>query len=69
MIVKFIPMYKQIKVGDEVVTSGMDKIFFYGVKVGKVIEINERGSYKIAVIKTYADLSHPKYFWVVLNSE
>jgi len=69
MIVKFIPMHKQIKVGDEVVTSGMDKIFFYGVKVGKVIKIEERGSYKVAVIKTYASLSHPKYFWVVLNSE
>ena len=65
MVVKFIPMHKMIKVGDEVVTSGMDKIFFYGIKVGKVIKVKERGSFKVAVVKPYADLSHPKYFWVI----
>ena len=69
MKVKFIPMHKQIKVGDEVVTSGMDNIFFYGIKVGKVLKIKERGSYKVAEIKPYADLSHPKYFWVILNGD
>ncbi|WP_281951240.1 rod shape-determining protein MreC [Nitrosophilus kaiyonis] len=68
MKVKFIPMHKQIKVGDEVVTSGMDNIFFYGIKVGKVIKIKERGSYKVAEIKPYADISHPKYFWVIINN-
>ena len=64
MIINFIPMYKNIKVGDEVVTSGLDKIFFYGVKVGKVLKIEKRGGYKIAFIKPYANLLHPRYFWV-----
>ncbi len=68
MVVKFIPMYKNIKIGDEVVTSGMDNIFFYGIKVGKVIKIESMGSYKVAIVKPYADLANPRYFWIVLNS-
>ncbi len=68
MTVKFIPMHKEIKIGDEVVTSGMDNIFFYGVKVGVVEKIKTRGSYKVAVIRPYAETLDSRYFWVVLKS-
>lgn len=64
MVVKFIPMYKNVKIGDEVITSGLDNIFFYGVKVGKVLKVEKRGGYKIAIIKPYADILNPRYFWV-----
>jgi len=65
MVVKFIPMYKNIKIADEVVTSGMDNIFFYGIKVGRVVKIKTVGGYKNAVIMPYANLSNPRYFWIV----
>lgn len=64
MIVRFIPMYKNIKIGDEVVTSGLDNIFIYGIKVGKVLKVQKRAGYQVAIIKTYANLLHPRYFWV-----
>jgi len=67
--VEFIPLYKRVKIGDEVVTSGMDKIFIYGIKVGKVVKVDNIGSFKVALVKPYANLSHPKYFWVILNED
>ncbi len=36
--VKFIPVWADINVGDEVITSGMDNIFYEGLRVGKVVE-------------------------------
>ncbi|BCD59843.1 MULTISPECIES: rod shape-determining protein MreC [unclassified Nitratiruptor] len=64
-IVKYIPNYEHIHVGDEVVTNGLDGIFVYGIKVGRVVEIKHEGSYKIAKVRNYADLSHPRFFWLM----
>jgi len=65
MIVKFIPKWYEISVGDKVVTSGLDKIFFADLPVGVVESIDEENSYKIATIKTYNDIFHPKTFFLV----
>ncbi len=54
LFVKFIPVWADIKIGDEVVTSGMDNIFYEGLKVGQVVEIKELPDMKIATIKPYA---------------
>ncbi|WP_200763729.1 rod shape-determining protein MreC [Nitrosophilus alvini] len=67
MEVKFIPMWKEIKVGDEVITSGLDMIFFHGIKVGKVARIKKSGSYKTALVRTYADILSPRYFTLILS--
>ena len=37
--VKFIPIWANINIGDEVITSGLDNIFYEGLRVGKVVEI------------------------------
>lgn len=65
MIVKFIPKWYKIKVGDAVVTSGLDAIFFADVPVGIVTKIEVRSSYTVAYIKTYSDIFHPKTFFLI----
>ncbi len=65
MVVKYIPNYEKIQVGDEVVTNGLDTIFPYGIPVGEVMKIWQEGSYKVARVKTYAALEHPRFFWLI----
>jgi rod shape-determining protein MreC len=52
-------------VGDKVRTSGLDNIFFTNTPVGVVTKIEIKSSYKIAHIRTYADIYHPKTFFLV----
>lgn len=65
LIIKFIPQWLNPKVGDEVVTSGLDGIFFAGVEVGKVYEIIDENLYKSAVIKPYFDQNIPAFLYVI----
>jgi rod shape-determining protein MreC len=69
MIIKFIPKWHQIKEGDKVTTSGLDNIFFAGLPVGIVTKVDVQSAYKIAYIKTYADLFHPKVFFLINSTE
>ncbi|MFW3375458.1 rod shape-determining protein MreC, partial [Aliarcobacter butzleri] len=62
--VKFIPIWSDINVGDEVITSGMDNIFFEGLKVGKVLEVSEQANMKVATIKPYVNALKKKYFYI-----
>ncbi len=63
VVVKYIPIWSEIKVGDEIITSGMDNIFFQGLKVGKVIKINRFPDMQVAEIKPYANVLEKKYFY------
>jgi len=65
MVVKFIPKWNKIKKGDKVYTSGLDKIFFINLPVGVVTDIEVQSAYKIAHIKTYSDIYHPKTFFLI----
>ena len=67
MLVKFIPKWSDIKVGDEVLTSGLDSIFFAYIPVGVVDKVEVESSYKVAHIKTYADVLHPDYFYLITD--
>ena len=69
MVVKFIPKWHKIKVGDKVITSGLDNIFFANVPVGKVTKVDLQSSYKVAHIKTYNDIFHPKTFFLINNAK
>ncbi|MCR8710848.1 rod shape-determining protein MreC [Aliarcobacter butzleri] len=62
--VKFIPIWSDINIGDEVITSGMDNIFFEGLKVGKVLEVSEQANMKVATIKPYVNALKKKYFYI-----
>ncbi len=65
MIVKYIPSWMKLKNGDEVYTSGLDGIFYEGVKVGQVQNIIKEESYISAVVKPYAKVAVPGYFHIV----
>jgi len=65
MKVKFIPRWSDIKMGDEVVTSGIDNIFFANIPVGVIEHVEEVGNYKVAYIKSYADILHPDYLYLI----
>ena len=54
-----------IKVGDEVITNGLDGIFFTGLKVGKVVKIlNNNQNYKEAIVSPYAKQNIQQYYYV-----
>ncbi len=63
MLIKFIPIWSEIKKGDEVITSGMDNIFFEGLKVGRITEITTLPDMKIATLRPYANVLEKKYFY------
>jgi rod shape-determining protein MreC len=67
MIIKFIPKWHNVQVGDKVVTSGLDDIFFSKVPVGIVTNVEVQSAYTVAHIKTYSDIFHPKTFFLVNN--
>jgi rod shape-determining protein MreC len=69
MIVKFIPKWHKIKKGDKVLTSGLDNIFFAGLPVGIVTKVDIHSAYKVAYIKTYADVFHPKVFFLIEDAK
>jgi len=65
MVVRYIPSWMSIEIGDEVMTSGLDGIFFAGVKVGVVTDVKTVHAYKEAVIKPYFNSLNPRYFYVI----
>ncbi len=65
MIIKFIPKWYKIQTKDKVVTSGLDGIFFADLPVGIVTKVEVHSSYKVAHIKTYSDIFHPKTFFLI----
>jgi rod shape-determining protein MreC len=65
LIVKFIPSWMSIKVGDEVKTSGLDKLFFKGLKVGRVISNSKAQGYQSAIIEPYYKANNPNYFHII----
>ncbi len=67
--VDYIPVWLEINIGDEVVTNGLDDIFFEGIKVGQVTKIEQSQGYKKATIKTYNDILHPSYFILIENTK
>ncbi len=69
MTIKFIPKWHKIKKGDKVTTSGLDDIFFADIPVGIVTKVEIQSSYKVAHIKTYSDIYHPKTFFLINDAK
>ena len=67
LLIKYIPIWSEIKKGDEVITSGMDNIFFEGLKVGIVEEVTNLPDMKIATVKPYVNVLKKKYFYTYEN--
>lgn len=58
----------QPQVGDEVITSGLDGIFFEGIKVGVVTEVIEEESSKTVIVKPYSTHYIPSYMHVIYGA-
>lgn len=65
IIVKFIPKWEKINIGDEVLTSGLDEIFFVGVPVGKVVNVLSEDMYQSAEVEVFARISIPSYLYLI----
>lgn len=65
IVVKFIPKGNKINVGDEVLTSGLDEIFFVGVPVGKISRIIDEDMYQSAELSPFAEISLPSFMYLV----
>lgn len=65
IVVKYIPAWYDIKEGDEVVTSGLDEIFFKNLKVGKVVSLFRSEGYVSAVVEPYYKSNNPSYFYMI----
>ncbi|EDZ62356.1 Rod shape-determining protein MreC [Sulfurimonas gotlandica GD1] len=65
LVVKFIPAWFKIEEGDEVITSGLDKIFFKGLKVGRVLSVKKSQGYQNAIIEPYYESNDPSYFYMI----
>jgi rod shape-determining protein MreC len=63
--VDYIPAWITIKEGDEVVTSGLDNIFFAGVKVGIVRRTESSQGYQKAYVEPFNKNIQPKYFYII----
>jgi rod shape-determining protein MreC len=63
--IKYIPKFKKVNVGDEVITSGLDGIFYKGAKVGIITEVVEKKLYKEAKVKLFYNDLHPEFFYVI----
>ena len=62
--IKYIPNWKKINIGDEVITSGMDNIFKKGIPVGKVVDIKVLSTTQEAFVKPYANVYGKNYFYI-----
>jgi len=65
IVINFIPAWFNIQQGDEVITSGLDNIFFKGLKVGKIISVTKSQGYQNAVVEQYYKANEPSYFHMI----
>lgn len=68
IIVKYVPIWKEIALNDEVITSSMDAIFPFGIKVGKVIDIKVYENTKEVLVKPYAKTLGERDFFIMDDS-
>lgn len=67
--IKFVPIWININIGDEVTTSGMDNIFFEGLKVGTVVSIKKMADIQEATVLPYSKALEKKYFHIYSKKE
>ena len=63
IVIKYVPIWQNVSLGDEVITSSMDNIFPYGIKVGKVTSIDIQDNIQEVIVKPYAkNLGNRDYY-------
>jgi rod shape-determining protein MreC len=69
IVINFIPAWFNIHKGDEVITSGLDTVFFKGLKVGKVLSVSKSQGYQNAIVKPYYQANEPHYFYLIRSTQ
>ncbi len=65
IVIDYIPAWQSIKVGDNVVTSGLDGIFFEDVQVGAITSVRQESGYQRAGIKLESFSNRLSYVWLI----
>lgn len=65
VVIKFIPKWDKVNIGDEVLTSGLDEIFFAGIPVGKVTKIIDEDMYQSAELEPFVKVEIPSYMYMI----
>jgi len=65
MVVKYIPQWMDIGVGEVVKTSGLDNVFLPGIEVGVVVDVQTRHGYKVAYVKPFANSLKARHFYII----
>lgn len=65
IVVEYIPSWFKINKNDLVVTSGLDNIFFKGLKVGTVVSISKSQGYQSAIVEPFYNSNEPSYFHLI----
>jgi rod shape-determining protein MreC len=65
IVVSFIPTWYNVKKGDEVITSGLDNIFFPALKVGRVVSVTKSQGYQRAIVEPYYKANDTSYFHII----
>jgi len=69
MMVRYIPEWIKINVGDKVITSGLDHIFPIGIPVGEVLKTKKMQGFQNAKIHLYGDTLHPNFLHITYPIE
>lgn len=67
LLLKDIPTYADVKIGDQVITNGFSTIFPKGVKIGKVhsFDINKNGAFYDVSVIPEVDFASLRYVYVL----
>ena len=68
MLIKYVPIWQNVAIGDEVITSSMDSIFPFGIKVGKVTDISIHDNIQEVMILPYANTLGNRDYYLYDNS-
>lgn len=67
IVMKYVATEEDVKVGEKIVTSGMDKIFPRDIPVGTVIEVKPGGTFKLIRVQPAAKLDRLEAVIVLLS--
>jgi len=69
ILIKYVPIWQKVSIGEEVITSSMDSIFPFGVKVGKVTDIKIQDNIQEILIKPYAKTLGNRDYYLYDNTK
>lgn len=64
LIIKYVPLWRDVNIGDKIVTSGLDNIFPFGIKVGTVISIEKNNMMQEILCEPYSNSIKQRYFYL-----